>query len=71
MKSIGEDRGIRGMETNELISKTVEVLKELPDQKIDYEKVEAFLNNENVTEEQKDLFRLFIRIEKSRRQVAC
>ncbi|ADZ83207.1 hypothetical protein [Cellulosilyticum lentocellum] len=59
------------METNELISKTVEVLKELPDQKIDYEKVEAFLNNENVTEEQKDLFRLFIRIEKSRRQVAC
>lgn len=59
------------METNELISKTVEVLKELPDQKIDYENVEAFLNNENVTEEQKDLFRLFIRIEKSRRQVAC
>lgn len=59
------------METNELISKTVEVLKELPDQQIDCDEVEAFLKNENVTEEQKDLFRLFIRIEKSRRQVAC
>ena len=47
------------------------VTRELPENKLNDACIEKFLANQNMTEEQKDLFRLFIRVEKSRRQVAC
>lgn len=53
------------------INDVLGVTNELPENKLNDACIEKFLANQNATEEQKDLFRLFIRVEKSRRQVAC
>lgn len=59
------------MSKNELELKAIEETQTLSDAKLEDARIEKFLGEQVMTAEQKDLFRLFMRVEKSRRQTVC